>query len=117
MMNDDELNARTMSNLILPAFELINAALLSRNFKPAWIKEPERHEIKFTGPNGEACEFSASAETRRKPPEDEESFPAVVFNWRRNNLCTSNNVGEEIEEYTPAKVLTGFGMIFLPWFR
>lgn len=117
MINDNELNARTMRDLILPVFELINSALLPRNFKLEWIKEPERHEIKFTGPNGEDCKFSASAETRRKTPEDAEPFPVVVFNWRRGGFRTSNNAGERFDKYTPRQVLAAFEMIFLPWFR
>jgi hypothetical protein len=118
MKNDDKaLISKTVSDLILPAFELINDHVLSQNLTPEWIKEPERHEIKFTGPNNEACEFSARAETRRKTLKDTKSFPVVVFNFRRGNLRTVNTGSDRVEGLTPAMVLVLFKNIFLPWFR
>lgn len=117
MQNDEKVFiSRAMADLILPTFQLINDTLLLRNLTPEWIREPERHEIKFTGPNGEACKFSASAGTRRRTPEDTEPFPAVVFQYRRGILNVTNNVGEPVDEYTPALVLAAFKMIFIPWF-
>jgi len=115
--SDKVLISRTMTDLIIPAFELINDNLLSRKFTPVWIKEPERHEIKFTGPNNEACEFSAQAETRRKTPEDKESYPVVVFNYRRGNFSTVNTGSDPVDGLTPGKILFGFKFIFIPWFR
>jgi hypothetical protein len=117
MKSDKELNAKTMNDLILPAFELINNLVLSRNLLPEWTKEPERHEIKFAGPNGEACEFSVRAETRGKTPEDKKLFPVVVINWRRGILNINNTGHDPVKGLTPAIILLVFKNIFIPWFR
>jgi hypothetical protein len=118
MKEDDKvLISRTMNDLIIPAFKLINDHLLSQNFTPEWIKEPERHEIKFTGPDGDACEFSARAETRRKTLKDTKSFPVVVFNFRRGNYSTVNTGSDPVDGLTPRFILIVFKNIFLPWFR
>jgi hypothetical protein len=79
-----------MAELIIPSFELINDYLSSKGITPEWIKESERHEIKFTGPNGDTCAFSARAENRWKKSENSKPFPVVVFNFRRGNLRTVN---------------------------
>jgi len=118
MKEDDKiLNSKTMNDLIIPSFELINEHLISQNLTPEWKREPERHEIMFTGLDGEACAFSARAETRRKTLEDTNSFPVVVFNFRRGNLRTVNTGSDRVEGLTPRVVLTVFKNIFLPWFR
>jgi hypothetical protein len=114
---DNGLNARTMTDLIIPSFDLINEYLLSKKIKTEWIKEPDQHKIKFTGPDGHACEFSARAETRRKTRKDTKSFPVVVFNFRRGNLRTTNTGSDRVEGLSPRVVLTVFKNIFLPWFR
>jgi hypothetical protein len=115
--SDEELKAKTMKDLILPAFELISDHLVSQNITPEWIKGADLQEIKFTDEDGEACAFSARAETRRKTLKDKKSFPVVVFNFRRGNLRTSNTGFDRVEGLTPAMVLVLFKNIFLPWFR
>jgi len=114
---DSRLNAKTMTDLIIPSFELIDEHLISQNIKPEWIKEPEEHEIRFIGPDGEAFAFSARAENRWKTPDDTEPFPVVVINFRRGNLRTVNTGSDPVEGLTPRMILIVFKNIFLPWFR
>ena len=102
---DKGLNAKTMTDLIIPSFDLINEYLLSKNIKTEWIKEPEKHEIKFTGPNGEACAFSARAENRWKKQDDPKPFPVLVFNFKRGNLRTVNTGHDPIEGLTPHRIM------------
>jgi len=112
---DKGLNATTMTDLIIPAFELINEYLLSKKHVPEWVKEAERHAIKFKGPNGDVCEFSARAENRWKPPEDTKPFPVVVFNFRRGNLRTVNTGHDPVEGLTPRRIMAWFKGIFWLW--
>jgi hypothetical protein len=117
MKDDRAINAKTMKDLIIPGFQLINKFLLSEGFKPEWVKEPELHEVKFTGPDQEACEFSARAETRRKTLKDTKSFPVAVFNFRRGNLRTSNTGHDRADGLKPYMILFLFKNIFVPWCR
>jgi hypothetical protein len=114
---DKGLNARTMTDLIIPSFDLINEYLLSKNIKTEWIKEPEKHEIKFTGPGGEAGAFSARAENRWKKQDDLRPFPVVVFNFRIGNLSTTNNGSDPIEGFSPRRIMSWFKGIFWLWFE
>ncbi|MEN6560956.1 MAG: hypothetical protein ABFD52_09295 [Acidobacteriota bacterium] len=112
---DKGLNAKTMTDLIIPSFELINEYLLDKNLKPEWVKEPERHKIRFTAPNGDGCVFSVGAENRWKTAEDTMPFPVVVFNFHMGNLNVIDTGSTPLEGLTPRRILTWFKGVFWLW--